>query len=100
MAAEPPSSTICCDAKTRIKPKVELSWNNTNVFLGRHAQIFPGPLHGHETSTDDCMGLHTDFNKKTQQTKLHAGHLVLEEVPVQLLLLHTAITTNMGTKMH
>ena len=76
MATKLPSLTFCYDVRIQVKANVEPSWNNTNVFLRNHAQYFPEPLRAHEDSTENCMGLLTDFKKKMQQTKLHARHLV------------------------
>ena len=100
MAIEQPSSTLCCHAKCQLKLIVEPSWNKTSVFLKKDGQFFPEPLHAHENSKVDCMGLLTDLKKKMQQTKLHAPHLVLVEIPVHPLLLNIINTVYMGTQKH
>ena len=100
MKTEPPSTTVCCDAKIQLKPNVEPSWIHSSVFLGNHAQIFLEPLRAHENSKAECMELLTIFKKEMQQTKLHARHSVQVEVPVHLFLLNITNTKNMGRKMH
>ena len=99
MAPEPPSPTICYDAKIQPETNMEPSWNNTSVLLGNDVQIFPELLRARENSAQECMGLFTDF-KNMQQTKLQARHLVQGDITVHFFLLSITNTINLGIKMN
>ena len=98
MAREPSSLTICCDAKSQPKIKVEPPWNNTNVFRGNDVQFFLNHYVLMKNSKQGSKEILTHFNKEMKQTKLHAHHLVQVEVPVHPILLNNTNTLYLGTK--
>ena len=100
MATEPPSPIFCYDDEIRLKTNMEPSWNKTSVFLGNDEQIFPEQLRAHGISTEEYMGLLTDFMKKMQQTQLNPRHLIHVEVPLNSLLLNITAPMNAHLQLH
>ena len=88
------------DSEIHTTANMELSWNNTSVFLGDDEQIFPEPIRAHGNSAKDGLGLLADFKKRVQQTELHSRHVIQVEKPVSSFFLNILDKIFAGTKMH